>query len=143
MIRNFAAALIVAITLFCTSASAADTVRKNGIGLGVSTPVFGLLMSRRFSPETGAKIVSDFDESLSIQIDMYGSKRSDTYWAVGLGRDSLASVIKGGFGYEKRFGVLTWSGELGLSLPFDVDDDAGLAVLGYFLNLGLGVRYEF
>lgn len=101
MCRNFASAWLVAITLFGTSASATDSVRKNGIGLGVSTPVFGLLMSRKFSPETGAKLVSDFDEAFSIQIDMYGSKRADTYWTVGLGRDPLASVVKGGFGYEK------------------------------------------
>lgn len=143
MNKKTAISSILAMSMLSAPALAADDTRKYGIGFGMSTPAFGLVLSRKYSQRLGIKLVSDFDESFSIQVDMYGSEKSNAYWTVGLGRDSFVAGIKGGYGYEKRLGILTWNGEFGLNFPFDSEDNLGLAGLGYVWNFGLGVRYEF
>lgn len=134
----------LAAALLGSPATAADAPARYGVGYGLSTPVFGLVLAtRREESDIGYKLVSDFDQGVSLQLDYFGDGSPNSYWTAGVGRDKYASLIKGGVGYEKRFGALTLNGEFGLSLPVELDDEAVWGWFAYIWNLGLAVRVEF
>lgn len=114
------------------------------VGFALASPSVGVSVRSLLRERRSVALV--LGNGVQFQINF---KRDDSvggYYFLGVGRDDIVSLIRGGYGYRWQPNRFSFHIEAGLNLPVwsrRLDGFADLGRLAYFFPFGFGVHYRF